>query len=193
MKVSRRVIFLVVALLFSVALVSAALADAPEPAAKKKQTVLKKYITAAEAYEKWKANPKAVIVLDVRTPQEYVFVGHPTMAPNIPFKLWAGKWNPEKKKFSLKKNPDFVAQVKKNWKPDASLLIMCRSGARSASAVNDLAKEGFKNAYSVVDGFEGDKVKDKSSVFDGKRMKNGWKNSGAPWTYKLDPNLIYKQ
>ena len=113
------------------------------------------------------------------------------MAPNIPFKLWAGKWNPEKKKFSLSKNPDFVAKVKKKWKPDATLLIMCRSGARSASAVNALAKDGFTNAYSVVDGFEGDKVKDKSSAFHGKRMKNGWKNAGAPWSYKLDPNLVY--
>ncbi len=27
--------------------------------------------------------------------------------------------------------------------------------------------------------------------FDGKRMKNGWKNSGAPWTYELDPELMY--
>ena len=52
MNVSRRVIFLLVALVFSVTLVSAALADAPEPAAKKKQTVLKKYISAAEAYRK---------------------------------------------------------------------------------------------------------------------------------------------
>jgi rhodanese-related sulfurtransferase len=193
MNVSKRAVFLVVALVFSVALVSAALADAPEPAAKKKQTVLKKYITAAEAYEKWKANPKEVVILDVRTPQEYDFVGHPTMAPNIPFELWVGKWNPEKKEFSLKKNPDFVAQVKKSWKPDATLLIICRSGSRSASAVNALAKEGFTKAYTVVDGFEGDKVKDKSSVFHGQRMKNGWKNAGAPWSYKLDPNLIYKQ
>jgi rhodanese-related sulfurtransferase len=191
MNVSRRVIFLVVALVFSVTLVSASLADAPEPAAKKKQTVLKKYISAAEAYEKWKASPKEVVILDVRTPQEYDFVGHPPMAPNIPFKLWAGKWNPEKKKFSLSKNPDFVAKVKKKWKPDATLLIMCRSGSRSASAVNALAKDGFTNAYSVVDGFEGDKVKDKSSAFHGKRMKNGWKNAGAPWSYKLDPNLVY--
>ncbi|MEJ2717673.1 MAG: rhodanese-like domain-containing protein [Deltaproteobacteria bacterium] len=192
MNASRRVIFLLMALVFSVALVSAALADAPEPAAKKKQTVLKKYVTAAQAYEKWKANPKEVAILDVRTPEEYDFVGHPTMATNVPFELWTGKWNPAKKKFVLKKNPEFVTQVKKKWKPNATLLIMCRSGSRSAAAVNALAKDGFKNAYTVVDGFEGDKVKDKSSAFHGQRMVNGWRNAGAPWSYKLDPNLVYK-
>jgi hypothetical protein len=25
----------------------------------------------------------------------------------------------------------------------------------------------------------------------GKRFKNGWRNSGAPWTDKLDPQLIW--
>jgi thioredoxin 1 len=30
-----------------------------------------------------------------------------------------------------------------------------------------------------------------NKVFHGKRMKNGWKNSGLPWTYDLDPKLMY--
>ncbi|MCP3896128.1 MAG: hypothetical protein GY706_16090 [Bacteroides sp.] len=37
---------------------------------------------------------------------------------------------------------------------------------------------------------EGDKVNDPESVFDGKRMKNGWKNSGLPWVYDIDPEKI---
>jgi hypothetical protein len=57
--------------------------------------------------------------------------------------------------------------------------------------VNLLAEAGFRNAYSVIDGVEGDKVKDPENVFHGKRMKNGWKNSGLPWTYDLDPKLMY--
>jgi hypothetical protein len=36
---------------------------------------------------------------------------------------------------------------------------------------------------------EGDKVHDPSSVFDGKRMRNGWKNS-APWVYSIDPEKV---
>ncbi len=34
---------------------------------------------------------------------------------------------------------------------------------------------------------EGSRVEDPESVFNGTRMKNGWKASGLPWTYDLDP------
>ena len=51
---------------------------------KAKQTVLGLYVTAKEAYEKWQADPEKVMIIDVRTPEEYLFVGHPTMAWNIP-------------------------------------------------------------------------------------------------------------
>jgi hypothetical protein len=44
--------------------------------------------------------------------------------------------------------------------------------------------------HNIIDGFEGDKVKDPESGYHGKRMKNGWKNS-APWTYDLDPALVW--
>ncbi len=56
-------------------------------------------------------------------------------------------------------------------------------------AVNKLAAAGVKNAYNVTDGFEGDKVDDPGSVFHGKRMRNGWKNS-APWVFTIDPEKI---
>jgi rhodanese-related sulfurtransferase len=68
---------------------------------------------------------------------------------------------------------------------------MCRSGSRAAKAVNAMADAGYTNAYVIVDSFEGDKVSDPASYYDGKRMKNGWKNSGAPWGYKNDPRLVY--
>jgi hypothetical protein len=55
-----------------------------------------------------------------------------------------------------------------------------------------MAQEGFKNAYTITDGFEGDEVKDEISYFKGKRMMNGWKNSGAPWTYELNPDLVFR-
>jgi rhodanese-related sulfurtransferase len=64
-------------------------------------------------------------------------------------------------------------------------------GGRSAKCINRLAKAGFKTVYNIVDGFEGDKVSDKNDPNYGKRTKNGWKNSGAPWTYDLDPKLMY--
>ena len=57
-------------------------------------------------------------------------------------------------------------------------------------AINVLAKAGFTNAYNITDGMEGSKVEDPENVYFGKRMKNGWKNSGMPWTYTLDPEKI---
>jgi len=36
--------------------------------------------------------------------------------------------------------------------------------------------------YNIIDGREGDTVDDPGNVNRGKRMKNGWKNSGSPWT-----------
>ena len=71
--------------------------------------------------------------------------------------------------------------------PDDTLMVMCRSGGRSAIAVNLLAQAGFRNVYQIIDGMEGDSVDDPDSVFQGQRLVNGWKNSGLPWTYKIDP------
>ena len=86
-------------------------------------------------------------------------------------------------------NPDFVAHVLEVAASTDVLLVTCRSGGRSALAVNALAAAGFKNVYNIIDGVEGDKVHDPDSAFNGKRMKNGWKNS-APWVYSIDPEKV---
>jgi len=153
---------------------------------KGKQTTLGLYVTAKEAYEIWKAAPDKVKVIDVRTPEEFAFIGHPEMARNIPFAFVTYQRKDGTTEYSVKLNSDFVAEVKKMAGPTDTLLLMCRSGGRSALAINQLAAAGFKNVYNITDGMEGDKVEDPESVFFGKRMRNGWKNS-APWTYSLDP------
>ena len=56
---------------------------------KGKQTVLGLYVTAKEAYEKWQAAPDKVKIIDVRTPEEYLFVGHPTWPGKSPSPLRA--------------------------------------------------------------------------------------------------------
>ena len=66
--------------------------DVPE----KKQTSLGLYVTAVEAYEMWKADPDGVNVIDVRTPEEYVFVGHAEMARNIPLAFMKYQWDADK-------------------------------------------------------------------------------------------------
>ena len=157
---------------------------------KDKQTSLGLYVTAAEAYDKWLAAPDAVKVFDVRTLEEYIYVGHAPMAWNIPLLFQTHEWNAEKGYFAFHPNPDFLSQAKEVAGSEDTILVMCRSGGRSAMAVNMLAEAGFTNVYQITDGMEGDVIKDPLSVFQGQRLMNGWKNSGLPWTYKPEPERI---
>ncbi|MGD9237767.1 MAG: rhodanese-like domain-containing protein [Desulfobacterales bacterium] len=155
------------------------------------QTVLGLYVTAREAFEMWQADQSKIKILDVRTPEEYVFVGHPAMAHNIPFQLFNYKMAVLNKGPLMTPNPNFIAEVGQKFKPSDTILVICRSGNRSAAAVNAMAAAGFETAYSVTEGFEGDRVKDPNSSFYGKRLKNGWKNEGLPWTDQLNPQLMW--
>jgi len=155
-----------------------------------KRTTLGLYVTAKEAYEKWKAAPEKVTVLDVRTPEEYLFVGHPTMAWKVPVAVQSYVWDSGKGQYPMRPLGDFVARVQTLAKPEDTICVMCRSGGRSAIAVNLLAKAGFTRVFQILDGMEGDLIKDADSVFNGQRLKNGWKNAGCPWTYKLTPDRL---
>jgi rhodanese-related sulfurtransferase len=154
-----------------------------------KRTTLGLYVTAAEAYEMWMSAPDKVKVIDVRTPEEFAFVGHPEMSWNVPIAFVSYQRKGGRFEYGPRMNSDFVAHVLEVAVPSDVLLVTCRSGGRSALAVNALAASGFKNAYNIIDGVEGDLVHDPDSVFDGKRMKNGWKNS-APWVYSIDPEKV---
>ena len=127
-----------------------------------KRTSLGLYITAADAHETWKSDPANVKIIDVRTPEEWRLTGYPEMAATI----------------SLASSADqFVGQVKRFAKPSDTVLVICRSGNRSAVAVEMLARAGFEKAYTVVDGFEGDRNTNPSSPDYGRRTVNGWKNT----------------
>jgi rhodanese-related sulfurtransferase len=148
-----------------------------------KQTALGLYVTSAEAYEKWQAAPDKVTLLDVRTPEEFIFVGHPEKAWCIPLGFQSYRWDDLKGHYGLDVNSEFVAQVQERFPPGETLLLMCRSGGRSAMAVNMLAQAGYTDAWNITDGMEGD-------LDEGKRTKNGWKNAGVPWTYEVDPKRL---
>ena len=163
---------------------------AGRPIVKERQTSLGLYVTAKEAYDMWQADPEGVKILDVRTPEEWVFTGHAPMATLIPFAFLAYAWDDETKAFPWSLNPDFVELVKERFSPEDTLLVTCRSGGRGAMAINMLAAAGFTNAYNILDGMEGSRVSDPDSVFDGMRRKNGWTMSGLPWTYDLDPERM---
>ena len=167
------------------------LSSAQSTLPQQKQTVQGLYVTAKEAYEMWQTDKDKIKILDVRTPEEYIFVGHPPMARNIPIQLFNYKMAAMRKGPLMTANPNFMAEVGQKFKTSDTILVICRSGNRSAAAVNVMASAGFKIAYSVTDGFEGDRIKDPSSSFYGKRLKNGWRNSGAPWTDQLNPELMW--
>lgn len=154
----------------------------------KKVNVTGLYITAAEAM-KVLDDRDDVALVDVRSPAETMLVGYATATDvNIPFKTIDPEhpYNAKKGRYGMRANPGFVDEVKAFVAREnpAALLVMCRSGGRSAMAVNALAEAGVEvPAYTVVDGFEGDK----SDA--GKRTVNGWKNAGGAWTYKVRPGL----
>ena len=104
-------------------------------------------------------------------------------------------WDDARSTLKLEANPDFISEVRrrlnaKGLNPDSTVVLICRSGDRSAAASNLLAEAGFKTVYSVVDGFEGDLAADGPNA--GRRAVNGWKNSGLPWSYRLDRSKMYK-
>ncbi len=164
---------------------------AVESLSKSKQTKPGLYITAAEAGRvlEDKAN---VALIDVRTPSETMLIGYPVAAAaNIPSKLIDPdlEFNAKKGVYMMVDNPTFVAEMQAWLASDAAagidtLMIMCRSGSRSAAAIGKLVEAGVDvTLYNVVDGFEGDKNDT------GVRAVNGWRNAGLPWTYKVREGL----
>lgn len=193
---SKSAFILLIIMLFSLATSQALAVDASQ-VSKKKQTQLGLYLTSKEAYEKIQQDGQQVLFLDVRTRAEINFLGMATVADaNVPYmKLseWYA-WDAKKNNFKMELNDEFLPQVRdkladKNLGEDATIIVMCRSGKRSAAAANLLAKAGFRNVYTVVDGFEGDKAK--SGANKGQRVVNGWKNNGLPWSYKLMANKMF--
>jgi len=119
-------------------------------------------------------------LIDVRTIAEYVYVGHPEAAYNIPLLFW------DEPNIQQVANVNFVEDIKRRFKPNDTLLLICRSGGRSAQALRMLRRAGFQNLLNVINGFEGQKDAE------GLRTRNGWKNEGLAYTYTLDPNRIYQ-
>jgi len=163
---------------------------------KKKQTTLGLYMTAKQAYERMSNHDSKSLFLDVRTSAELNYLGAASvMDANVPTVFMdRTQWNDKKRRFKRIKNESFVADVdmrlkQKGLTKSDTVILMCRSGKRSAKAVNTLAKQGYTKIYTVVDGYEGDKSKQAPNK--GKRTVNGWKNSGLPWTYVLDRDLMY--
>lgn len=192
----KHLIASVVALTLMSAFSSAALADDWSNLNKKKQTKLGLYMTAEDAYKHTMANMEKTLFVDTRTPSELNYLGAATvMDAHVPLVFMdTTGWNDKKHRYKRADNKNFVSDIdaalkKKGLSKDDTVILMCRSGKRSATATNMLADAGYTKVYSVVDGYEGDKAKEGPEK--GKRTVNGWKNSGLPWTYSLDKDYMY--
>lgn len=119
-------------------------------------------------------DPRAVLI-DVRTPEEWAYVGVPNIAQlgrECLFVPW--QFYPK-----MNINPNFVHQVLDVAKPetdDTPVLFICRSGVRSAYAAHALTDMGYSRVYNVSHGFEGDPDQHRH-----RGTTNGWKVSGLPW------------
>ena len=69
-------------------------------------------------------------------------------------------WDEARKGFTWSMNPEFLDMVKARFAPEDTILVTCRSGGRGAMAVNMMAAAGYTKAYNILDGMEGDEVKD---------------------------------
>lgn len=162
-----------------------------------RETKLGLYLSAEEAYELIQEDDSAVLI-DVRDPIEIKFTGfaEPTDI-HVPWVLAdREQFDDKSETWPSKKNTGFESQVKAEIEAldvdqNDPIIVMCRSGAtRSAPAVDVITDMGYSEVYSVTDGFEGSKLEDGDSG--GVRAKDGWRNSGLPWSYKINPDVAWK-
>ena len=122
-------------------------------------------LTPAEAWQVLQLAPGARLV-DVRTRAEWDWVGRVPESIEIEWVSYPGS----------QPNANFVAQLRHQADPEALVLFLCRSGARSDAAARAACAAGYSNCYNVLEGFEGDKDAN------GQRNRvGGWRHAGLPW------------
>ena len=112
---------------------------------------------------RWIESGEAVLV-DVRTDAEREWVGFVPGALPIAWKQWPG----------MAMNAQFDEAVQAAA-PGKKLLMLCRSGVRSIAAAQRATQLG-REAYNVLEGFEGDLNEGQHRGFRG-----GWRMRGLPW------------
>ncbi len=129
-------------------------------------------VTSREAWDILAEDGSARLV-DVRTDAEWAFVGLPDLASlgkdlvRVPWQIFP----------AMAPNAAFVDQVAAaGVARDQTVLLICRSGARSRKAAIALTQRGFARCLNVSDGFEGplDEGGHRGSV-------EGWKAARLPW------------
>jgi rhodanese-related sulfurtransferase len=106
------------------------------------------------------------LLVDVRSAEERKFVGHVPGSLHVP---WATGT-------ALTRNPRFVRELEARTGKHATVLLLCRSGKRSALAADAAAKAGFTHVFNVLEGFEGE--------LDAHQQRgggDGWRFHSLPW------------
>jgi len=76
----------------------------------------------------------------------------------------------------LTKNPRFLRELDAKLPKTAVGVLLCRSGKRSAAAVEAATRAGWTGVFNVDEGFEGD--------LDARQQRGslgGWRYRGLPW------------
>lgn len=126
-----------------------------------------KQLTPTETHAFLQTTPDALFI-DVRSEIEYFFVGHPIGVEHV---SWSD--GPD-----WEINPDFVSHVKRLAGDglERPVVLICRSGHRSADAAQALVAAGFSEVINVVHGFEGERDENHH-----RNTRNGWRVDGLPW------------
>lgn len=126
-------------------------------------------VSPAEAFELLQLDPQARLI-DVRTRAELDWVGRPVIGDgqyaHIEWTRYPG----------AVPNAEFLDQLRAAATPDAPVLFLCRSAARSKLAAIEAAKAGFTRAFDLLEGFEGDK-----DTLGHRKTVSGWCFRGLPW------------
>lgn len=121
-------------------------------------------VTPAQAWQLF--NSGEATLIDIRSNEELHFVGRVPGSAHI---AWATGT-------SLTRNPRFAREVANKFDKSDNLLLLCRSGKRSALAAEALTHAGFINVFNVLEGFEGEINEHKQRGFTG-----GWQFHQLPW------------
>ncbi len=106
------------------------------------------------------------VLVDVRTAEERTFVGRVPGTLHVP---WATGT-------SLTRNPRFVRELEAKVGKEDTVILLCRSGKRSALAAAAAAAVGFVRVFNLLEGFEGE------IDGDGHRGRlDGWRLHDLPW------------
>lgn len=109
---------------------------------------------------------RAAMLVDIRSGEERKFVGY---VPDSVHVAWATGT-------ALTRNPRFVRELETKVSKDAVVLLLCRSGKRSALAAEAATKAGFTSVFNVLEGFEGE-----INPQQHRGTSDGWRFRQLPW------------